>query len=374
MKKIRIGTVFSGIGAVEFALKRLNYEHEIIFACDNGGVIIDYDQKEELNKIKQFNTIEEKKDYVDELYRTKSRKHNFVKDSYLGNYQIKDNNFFQDVKLLDGKDFENEIDLFVGGSPCQSFSTVGYQAGLEDTRGTLFYEYARLVNEIKPKVFIYENVRGLFTHDKGKTWEVIKSVFNSLGYTINYRVINAVEFGMPQNRRRLFVVGYKKDVDYQLPVGDENKLNLEMKDFTIEKCDFGQFTYSIKDDDYGNLVFGNKPGTIETKYFLSDAVKTYVLKSGTKGFYQKPATDLKIARTLLSTMGNCHRAGVDNYITIDGKLRMLSEREALRLMGFTDDFVQCVSTAQMYKQAGNSIVVDVLMAILKSMIEYELFD
>ena len=114
--------------------------------------------------------------------------------------------------------------------------------------------------------------------------------------------------------------------------------------------------------------------TEKQQYFLSDAVREYVLKGGTKSFYQKPETDLKIARTLLSTMGNCHRAGVDNYITINGKLRMLSEREALRLMGFTDDFVQVVSTAQMYKQAGNSIVVDVMLAIVREIIKTGVFD
>lgn len=375
MNKIRIGTVFSGIGAVEFALKRLNYDHEVIFACDNGGIIIDYNQAEELNKIKTLSTKTEKREYVDNLYSSKSRRHNFVKDSYLANYKIKDNAFYQDVRLLDGTDYYGEIDLFVGGSPCQSFSTVGYQAGLEDTRGTLFYEYARLVKEIQPKVFIYENVRGLFTHDKGKTWEVIKSVFNSLGYEIDYRVINAVEFGIPQKRRRLFVVGHKKkNVQYKLPIGDENAISLEMRDFTIENCAFGCFNYSRDEKKFGNLIFGKKTGEIEEKYFLSDAVREYVLKGGTKSFYQKPETDLKIARTLLSTMGNCHRAGVDNYITINGKLRMLSEREALRLMGFTDDFVQAVSTAQMYKQAGNSIVVDVLIAILKSIVNFKLLE
>ncbi len=375
MNKIRIGTVFSGIGAIEFALKRLNYDHEIIFACDNGGVLIDYNQAEELSKIKSLQTKREKREYVDNLYASKSRRHNFVKDSYLANYEIIDDAFYQDVRLLDGTDYKGEIDLFVGGSPCQSFSTVGFKAGLEDTRGTLFYEYARLVQEIQPKVFIYENVRGLFTHDKGKTWEVIKSVFNSLGYEIDYRVINAVEFGIPQNRRRLFVVGHKKsNIQYKLPVGDESKLSLEMKDFTIEKCDFGNFTYSKDKNQQGKLIFNNVPGIIEKKYFLSDAVREYVLKGGTKTFYQKPETDLKIARTLLSTMGNCHRAGIDNYITINGKLRMLSEREALRLMGFTDDFVQTVSTAQMYKQAGNSIVVDVLMAVLESIVSNKLLD
>ena len=90
-----------------------------------------------------------------------------------------------DIKIPSGDG--SDVDLFVGGSPCQSFSLVGKQRGLEDTRGTLFYEYARLVKEIQPKVFIYENVRNLINHDKGNTWKVIKEVFDSLGYKIKYK-------------------------------------------------------------------------------------------------------------------------------------------------------------------------------------------
>ena len=97
--------------------------------------------------------------------------------------------FFQDVCLLDGRDFRGQVDLFVGGSPCQSFSSVGFEAGLDDTRGTLFYEFGRLVDEIQPKVFIYENVRNMLNHDKGKTWQVIKSVFDKLNYDIKFTTL-----------------------------------------------------------------------------------------------------------------------------------------------------------------------------------------
>ena len=108
--------------------------------------------------------------------------------------------------------------------------------------------------------------------------------------------------------------------------------------------------------------------TVDKRYYLSPKVKAYVLKPGTKTFYQKPEVDLKIARTLLATMGNRHRAGIDNYHYVNGELRMLTEREALRLMGYTDDFKIVVSRAQIYKQAGNSIVVDVMMALLELLI------
>lgn len=88
----------------------------------------------------------------------------------MANYDIEDKDFHWNVAFLDGKQYAGQVDLFVGGSPCQSFSLVGKQRGLEDTRGTLFYEYARLVNEIQPKVFIYENVKAILSNDEGRTW------------------------------------------------------------------------------------------------------------------------------------------------------------------------------------------------------------
>jgi DNA (cytosine-5)-methyltransferase 1 len=157
---IKLGTVFSGIGAIEQALRRLDYKHEVIFACDNGNIDIEVDYNKELEIIKSFNTIEEKRIYGNSLYDS-SRKTNFVEISYKANYTIKNNNFFYDIKLFDGCGFKDEIDLYVGGSPCQSFSVIGAKAGLDDTRGTLFYDYVRVLNEIQPKVFIFENVFGL---------------------------------------------------------------------------------------------------------------------------------------------------------------------------------------------------------------------
>ena len=375
MNKIRVATVFSGIGAVEFALKRMNIPHEIVFACDTGEVEIEYDKEYEFSKIKNLNDPVEKMDYVNKLYYSKTRKHNFVKDTYLANYQIKNNLFFQDINLLDGTDFENKVDLFVGGSPCQSFSSVGFQKGLLDARGTLFYEFARLVKEIKPKVFIFENVRNMLKHDKGNTWEVIKTSFEDLGYEYDFKVLNALNFNIPQKRNRLFVVGFDKK--YGIKPNIPEKLNDKyespnfcMQDFLLSHCSLGNF----KHDNNGKIILiSDYNYKVEDRYFLSDAIRNYVLKDGTKNWHQKVETDLPIARTLLKTMGNCHRAGVDNYITEDGKLRMLTEREALRLMGFTDDFVSPVSIAQTYKQAGNSIVVDVMMAILKDIFSKNIF-
>lgn len=377
MNKIRLATVFSGIGAIEWAFKRLNINHEIVFACDNGEREIEYDIEKEREAVRSLSSLEEKKTYVDKLYESKTKQKNYVQISYLANYPyFNKERYYQDIILLDGRDYKGKVDILVGGSPCQSFSSVGFQAGLEDTRGTLFYEFARLISEIQPKVFIYENVRNLLNHDKGNTWKVIKQVFDSLGYNYKFDILNASDYGIPQTRRRLFVVGFKKEfnVDFSFPPKTK-ELNYIMKDFTENMTHVGGMTYNDK----GEICFDRVPGTPDEKYTLSPLLYNYVMKSGTKTFVQKVEINKDIARTLLKTMGNRHRAGVDNYVSFDGtenlgSVRMLTEREAHRLMGFTDDYKIVVSRAQAYKQAGNSIVVDVLMEILKSILDTRIFE
>lgn len=371
-KFLNVATVFSGIGAFEWALKRLNIPYNIIFACDNGERDVEYNCNL-LDEIKKLSSIDEKHQYVEDLYATKTRKTNFVMKSYLANHNCPRNRFFQDIKLLDGLDFKDQVDIFVGGSPCQSFSSVGHKGGLEDARGTLFYEFARLVQEIQPKVFIYENVRNLYNHDNGNTWKVITNIFDNLDYNYKYGILNSSDYGIPQTRRRVFVVGFKKNNNFNLPQSQE--LHYKMSQFLETNCKFGDFVYDKK----GDLIVPFSPGSVDDKYILTPLLYKYVMKGGTKTFYQKPEINLEIARTILKTMGNRHRAGIDNYVSEDlsnnlGSVRMLTEREAHRLMGFTDDYKIVVSKTQAYKQAGNSIVVDVLMAIIKNILNEDIFD
>lgn len=365
---IRIGTIFSGIGAIEYAFKRLNLKTRIQFACD-----------------------------ID----------SYVKKSYFANYDIEEKNWYNDAKNLDGTKYKNQLDLLVGGSPCQSFSMVGKRRGFEDTRGTLFYEFARVVKESQPKVFIFENVKGLISHDKGNTYEIIKATFEELGYKYYCQVLNAKNYGIPQHRERIFIVGFKNNaVDFSFP--EAVPLEYQMQDFLEDYTDSKyylkekgiKFVTSSKNRNkrytqingevalcqkanqqfnwHGDFVFEEDEtgrfdefifdvNDVEEKYYLSDKVKDYVLAGGTKNFKTSTKTDLPIARPLLQSMHKMHRAGVDNYVTHKGRIRKLTPKECLRLMGFTDDFKQVVSDTQMYKQAGNSIVVDVLIALLKQM-------
>lgn len=359
---IKLATAFSGIGAIEQAYKRLGIDTEIVFACDNGEVLIDVDYKKEYEHVINLNGPSEKRKYVYDLYKSKSRRTNFVEISYKGNYKIDDDNFFYDIKLLDGNDFKGKVDIFVGGSPCQSFSIAGARGGFEDTRGTLFYEYCRLVKEIQPNIFIYENVYGVLTHDKGKTWETMQNVFGELGYHFKWEILDARNYGIPQGRRRLFVVGFKnKDYFDKFEFPKPIPLKYIMHDFLLDNCADGNFNYDLN----GDLVL--TPGGQKVERFLSEKLVAYVMSPGTKNFMHPNDTkiDLPIARAILSTQGNTHRASVNNYVTTDGKIRALEPRESLRLMGFPDDFKINVSRAQSYKQSGNSIVVDVLMAIVR---------
>jgi DNA (cytosine-5)-methyltransferase 1 len=365
---IRIGTLFSGIGAIEHALHRLKLKTEIVFAGD-----------------------------IDP----------FVKKAYFVNYEISEDSWHDDIQEFSAKKYKNKVDLIVGGSPCQSFSMAGKRGGMEDTRGTLFYDFARVIKECQPKIFIFENVRGLLNHDKGNTWKVIQDVFDQLGYSINTKILNSSDYGIPQSRNRVFVVGFKKQNTkflFPKPIKLQKTMQDFLEDHTNSKYFLGEkgvkFVTKIKNQNkhytqingaialcqkanqqtnwHGDFVFESVEkklkydefifdvNEVDKKYYLSKTVKDYVLKSGTKNYKAAPGTDPEIARTLLQSMHKMHRSGVDNYVTHHkGRIRRLTPRECLRLMGFRDSFKIVISDTQTYRQAGNSIVVDVLIALLK---------
>lgn len=341
---IRLGTVFSGIGAIEYALKRLGLKHDIVFAGD-------------INKK--------------------------CKETYFANYKIEENRWHEDVCEFDASPFLGKVDLVVGGAPCQAFSTVGAQLGFEDTRGTLFREFARVIKQCQPKLFIFENVRGLLNHDNGRTWEVIRHTFEDYcGYDIHFQLLNARDYGVPQTRERLFCIGFRESsyFKYPKPILLKYKMYDFMEDYKspefIDKENAVKILSSRKKDknrsieEFNEFIF--PVSEVEDKYYLSEKVAKYVLAGGTKMFKTSTETDLDVARPLLQSMHKMHRAGVDNYVSynkskgING-LRKLTPRECFRLMGFRDDFKIVVSNTSAYQQAGNSIVVDVLMAILKQL-------
>ncbi|MBR5399090.1 MAG: DNA (cytosine-5-)-methyltransferase [Bacteroidales bacterium] len=369
-RTVRLATAFSGIGAIEHAFQRLGIKHKIVFAGD----------------------IDEK-----------------CKKTYFANYEISETDWFSDIRQFNASSYCGSVDLLVGGAPCQAFSMVGKRLGFEDTRGTLFYEFARVIKESQPKVFIFENVKGLYNHDKGRTWSVMCDIFQEIGYHIYYRVLNSKDYGIPQHRERIFCVGFREPLAKGFEFPKPIKLQYTMYDFledyidskyflkdkgikfvtshkNHEKCytqvngdialcqkrnqEFnwhGDFVYhpAGHGEDFDEFVFDVR--TVEEKYYLSEKVAKYVLSPGTKNFKTTVKTDLPIARPILQTMHKMHRAGVDNYVTHLGRIRKLTPRECMRLMGFKDSFKIVVSDTSAYQQAGNSIVVDCLIALLKQL-------
>ena len=440
-KQIKVGTLFSGIGAFEHALKQLGIEHQIQFACDNGerelplrfsdlfALIDGMDSKQVFDYCKKYidcigvrkefreletnllyqltltpnatpkapvvivynkdgrkspvrhqliltqeqilaltpnMTMKEREKYVDELYAA-TGEHNYVKDAYFANYQISNEHWHEDIRFFDANEYAGDLDIMMGGSPCQSFSNYGKKLGLEDVRGTLFYDYARIIKESRPKIFIYENVENVIKNDNGKTWRVMFEVWKSLGYHIEWSILDAKDYNHPQLRSRLFLIGFREDIytkSYTFPA---------KKELTHKSTEFLE------------------TGVIPDIYYL-----------GQKGFewITTPAKNLRRSRVNQDIIG-CETAfQQDNWIgdfrvehpkshhydnkkiyigkfdfgdgkgKVDAVGRKLTPRECMNLMGFDSSFNIVVSDGIAYRHAGNSIVVPVLKELIKSLLSY----
>lgn len=224
--------------------------------------------------------------------------------------------FVGDITKVDAKDIP-DFDILTGGFPCQPFSQAGLKKGFNETRGTLFFDVARIMKEKQPKAFFLENVRGLLSHNGGKTFKTIEKVLTKdLGYSLFYKVVKASDFGVPQHRPRLFMVGFKdKNIDFHFP--EPTGLKMTMSD-----------------------VWGGKV----------DREIGYTLRVGGRH----------------SGVGD--RRNWDCYI-VDGVEKCMGPKEGLRMQGFPDDFVFPVSETQAMKQLGNSVAVPAIEAVAKEMMK-----
>lgn len=360
--KINIATVFSGIGAPEQALKKMGINTKIVFACDNGEIEIKENCDEIKKDIEDLSSIKAN-NYIKSLY-AKTKKINYVKQSYMANYKVKENDWYDDIRFLNGEPYKNKVDILVGGSPCQSFSIIGKRAGLEDTRGTLFYDFARLIKQTEPKVFIYENVPGMLNHDKGNTWKVINSVFDSLGYKVYKNLLNSCDYGIPQDRKRLFVVGFKdQNVDFKYP--KKIKLKTKMFDYLEKDVEVKHYLGKKGFEFVTNPKYKNRarinPDIIQTQ-------KANQQFNWNGDFVFVPYDQIKEREDILE------RAYVSEWNGQKGVIRQLSYRECLRLMGFDDSFKIVVPNVPAYRQAGNSIVVNVLEGIFEEIFKVVKFN
>jgi DNA (cytosine-5)-methyltransferase 1 len=277
--------------------------------------------------------------------------------------------YFDNFGILpegDIKEIKNEKipehDILTGGFPCQAFSCSGKQLGFEDSRGTLFFEIARIIKHHKPKLLILENVSNLAVHNEQNTLKLILNILDSLNYDVYYKVLNSSYFGIPQNRNRIYIVGFRKDLilskKFNFPVPP--MLPIKLKDLLLDDSKIQEF---IINRDYIKLnnkfiqpdMFGNYP---------LEPIRIGIVNKGGQG--ERIYHEMGHAVTLLSSGGGLgSKTGL--YI-VNNKLRKLAPIECARLQGFRDSFKLDKSNTQACKQLGNSVTINVLQHIIMEII------
>lgn len=306
MKKIKFIDLFCGIGgfhyAIEDAAERLGFEAECVFASD-----IDKDA-------------------------SKAYKENFGIDSHC------------DITKVDAKDIPKH-DILLAGFPCQAFSIIGARRGFDDTRGTLFFDIARILKEKQPKGFVLENVKQLKGHDGGRTLKVILDTLKDLGYDAQFKVLNAKDFGLPQKRERIFIVGWKKKLKFDW-LFDEVKMKT-LSQVLEKKVD--KFYYASQ-----KIVDSRKLNVKLDQIKHKRPTIWHENKSGNISAYEYSCA---------------LRAGASyNYLLVNGERRM-TEREMLRLQGFPEHFKITHAYATMRRFAGNSLPIPAANAVIFELID-----
>jgi DNA (cytosine-5-)-methyltransferase len=285
-----------------------------------------------------------------------------AKETYRANFKDK---FDINGDITKIKEIEiPEHDILLAGFPCQAFSLAGLKKGFEDARGTLFFDVARIAEYHKPKVVFCENVKNLVNHDRGKTFKVITRILENLGYKVYEKVLNSKNFGVPQNRERIYIVAFREDID--------------SSDFSFpEKTDNNKVISDIMEEK-----------EVSPKYYLSNVYLDSLMRhkqrheSKGNGFGYEIKKLNGIANTLVcGGMGRERNLIVDERLTdfipvthIKGEInrkyiRKMTPREWARLQGFPDSFKFVVADTHLYKQFGNSVTVSVIEEIAKNIKE-----
>jgi len=257
----------------------------------------------------------------------------FAREAYFANFGERPQG---DITKVDEKDIPDH-DLLFAGFPCQPFSIIGSKKGFDDTRGTLFFDIARILKAKRPRAFVLENVKQLTGHDKGRTLERILSVLRDLGYDVHYQVLNALHYGLPQKRERIFIVGFHQPVDFQWPPKQDKFTPLSK---ILEK-------------------------NVQEKYYASDAIQKKRKASHSPEVTPSIWHENKAGHISSYPYSCALRAGASyNYLLVDGE-RRLTPREMLRLQGFPDRFKIAVSEHQTRRQAGNAVPVNLVNAVME---------
>lgn len=274
-------------------------------------------------------------------YACQTYKQNFGDDPYCDVSKINPNNI-------------PDFDILCAGFPCQPFSIAGQRKGFSDTRGTLFFDIERIIKAKQPKAFVLENVKGLLSHDKGKTLKTILDVLqNSLNYQVFYKVLNSKDYGVPQNRERIYLIGFKdKSVEFEFPTKIDDVVDLNsILDDDIRGSEISEIA---KFNVAKNLKGHKKYEDIKDKKLL---LAYEIRKSKTTFRYDD------LSPTLTAKMGT----GGNNVPVLVNQMRKLTTRECLRIQGYPDSYTIEVNKAQSYKQIGNSVSVPVVSLLASEM-------
>lgn len=249
-----------------------------------------------------------------------------------------------DITKIKSQDIP-DFDILLGGFPCQAFSIIGKKEGFEnETCGTLFFEIERILREKRPKAFMLENVRNLTAHDKGKTFHVIRTHLEALGYNVYAKVLNALDYGVPQKRERIIIVGFIDDVLFSFPDPVPVSLRKKLTDILEREVD--------------------------EKYYVRDSIrKSRLMRLKNPNFPKPYISHENMAGSITPhAYSSCLRAGASaNYILINDERRP-TEREMLRLQGFPENFKIVVSYGHIKHQTGNSVAVPVIKAVARQML------
>lgn len=366
MHKISLATLFSGIGAPEFAACEVFDEVETLFAC-------------EIDK--------------------------FARKSYLANHDAP-LAFYEDVCNLNARAYAEQIDILIGGSPCQDFSIAGQRAGENGERGNLIWQFYRIASEARPKVFIYENVKGFLSISRGKSYQRFLDALRELGYFCHAEILNTKDYGIPQNRERLYIVGFLDAQEYHAFCIAPKTGYKRLADFLDTSVDEKYFL-----SDKVLTHFHSKNSKFNGKFEPKNANESIANTLTTKPNHRRTDTFIKVVGELdikgadcikrvydtdglaptLTTMGGGGREpkilqrsrgfnkGAEfelcptissnsfehNNLLKNERIRKLTPKECLRLQGFPEGFKIVVSDTQTYKQAGNAMSVNIIKMIFK---------
>jgi len=254
---------------------------------------------------------------------------------------------YGDITKINPKELP-DFDLLVGGFPCQSFSIAGKRRGFNDTRGTLFFEIARIIKQKQPRLLLLENVKGLLSHDKGNTFATIISTLDELGYDCQWQVLNSKNYGVPQNRERVFIIGHLGGEPRRkvFPIGENDKVSNEPERGNEPETEHIFSTVATKAD--------RKEGNFTAKPILMPSRK----ESRQNGRRVKTHNEDMFTLTAMDVHG----------IVGDTRIRRLTPLECERLQGFPDNWTEGISDTQRYKCCGNAVTVNVVREIIKKLI------